>query len=52
MREGVVGEKCLWAGLCDYTESGEEMSGGICLEEVGYKHLISKQSCAIACTEG
>lgn len=23
-----MGEKCLWAGLCDYTESCERMAGG------------------------
>jgi len=40
------GKKCLWAGLCDFTESGEGMSQGIPLEEVGYKHLIGRQSCA------
>ena len=42
VKEGVVEEHCLWEGLYDYTESGEGMCGGVCLEEVGYKHLIGK----------
>lgn len=42
VKEGVVEEHYLWEGLYDYTESGEGTRGGVCLEEVGYKHLISK----------